>query len=52
MMMIIAPSSRAHKGEKERGEEKGEHGEFEGRMTGVLTTREWCNPVSNMLHHV
>ena len=25
--------------------------EFEGRM-GMLTTGEWSNPVSNMLHHV
>ena len=28
---------------------------FEGSKTrrkGILTTREWCNPVSNMLHHV
>ena len=26
--------------------------EFEGRRRGMLTTREWCNAVSNMLHHV
>ena len=26
MMMIIAPTSRAHKGKKERGEVKGEYG--------------------------
>ena len=44
-MMIIAPNSRAHKGEKEKGEVKGE--EFEGRR-GMLTEGEWCNPVSNM----
>ena len=22
--------------------------EFEGRRRGMLTTEEWCNPVSNM----
>ena len=52
MMMIIAPNSRAHKGEKERGEVKGNMKEFEGRRRGMLTTGEWCNTVSNMLHHV
>ena len=26
--------------------------EFEGRRTGMLTMGEWCNLVSNMLHHV
>ena len=26
--------------------------EFEGRRRGMLTTGEWCNLVSNMLHHV
>ena len=52
-MMIIAPNSRAHKGEKQRGKEKEDEGdEFEGRTRGMLTTGEWCNPVSNMLHHV
>ena len=25
--------------------------EFEGRRRGMLTTGEWCNPVSNILHH-
>ena len=26
--------------------------EFEGGRRGMLTTGEWCNQVSNMLHHV
>jgi len=26
--------------------------EFEERKTRILTTGEWYNPVSNMLHHV
>ena len=25
---------------------------IEVRRRGMLTTGEWCNPVSNMLHHV
>ena len=51
IMMIIAPNSRAQKGKKERGEVKGNMEEFEGRKR-MLTTGKWCNPVSNMLHHV
>ena len=47
-MMIIAPNSRALKGGKERGSME----ELEGRRMGMLTTGEWYNPVSNMLHHV
>ena len=46
MMMMIAPNSRARKEGKVGMEE------FEGRMRGILTTGEWCNPVSNMLHYV
>ena len=26
--------------------------EFQGERRGMLTTEEWCNPVSNMLHHM
>ena len=26
--------------------------EFEVRRTGMLTTEEWCDPVSKMLHHM
>ena len=51
-LMMIAPHSRAHKGEKEKGEVKGNMEEIEGRRSGMLITGEWCNPVSNMLHHV
>ena len=57
MMMMIAPNSRVHKGgkekEKERGEVKGSMKEHEGRRRrGMLTTEEWCNTISNMLHHL
>ena len=34
-----------------KGRRGGSMEEFEGRR-GMLTTREWCNPVRNMLHHV
>ena len=51
-MMMIVPNSRARKGRKERGEVMGSMEELEGSRMGMLTTREWCNPVSNMLHHV
>ena len=47
-MMMIASNSLARKGGK-RGEVKEE---FKGKKRGKLTTGEWCNPVSNMLHHV
>ena len=51
MMMIIAPNSRAHKGEKERGDFKGEYegvcGEEEGNAD--YATGEWCNPISNIV---
>ena len=50
--MIIAPNSRAHKGKKERGEVKGEYGGVCGQEEGNADYGEWCNPVSNMLHHV
>ena len=33
-MMIIAPNSRAHKGEKQRGEVKGEYGGIWGEEEG------------------
>jgi len=47
MIMMVVPNSRARKEEKKRKEE------IEGtRRKGMLTTGEWCNPVSNMLHHV
>ena len=52
MMMMITPNSRAIKGGKERGEVKGSMEEFDGRRRGMLTTGEWCNPVSSLLHHV
>ena len=52
VMMIIVPNSRAHKVKKERGEVKGGMEEFEGRRRGIRAAGEWCNPVSNMLHHV
>ena len=44
-MMIFSPNSRAYKGKKERGNME----EFVGRKRGMLTTKEWCNPVSNMV---
>ena len=43
MMMMIAANSHAR---KEEGE--GEYEELDGRRRGMLTTGEWCNPVSNM----
>ena len=45
---MIAPNSRAHRGKKERGE----YGAVCGEEKGNATMAEWCNPVSNMLHHV
>ena len=42
--IMIAPNSRARKG--------GSMEEFEGKRRGMMTTGDWCNPVSNMLHHV
>ena len=54
---MITPNSRARKG-KGRGRRggggpKGKYGGIGGGMTrGMLTTAEWCNPVSNMSHHV
>ena len=50
--MMIAPNSHACKEQKKRDEVNGSMEEFEGRRRGMLTTGEWCNPVSNMLHHV
>ena len=35
---MIAPNSRARKGEKERGRWRGSMEEYEGRMRGMLTT--------------
>ena len=58
MMMMInsrAPISRARQGGKggeEEGEVKGEYAEIKEIRWGILTTRKWCNSVSNMLHHV
>ena len=53
MMMIIAPNSRAPKGKKESGEVKGKYGGVcEEEEEGNSDYGEWCNPVSNMLHHV
>ena len=46
--MMIVPTSRARR-EKERGE--GRRAE-EGRRRGLLTTGEWCDPVSKMSHHM
>ena len=43
LRITIAPNSRARKEEKKRGAME----EFEGRRRGMLTTGEWCNPVSN-----
>ena len=51
-MMMIAPNSHARKGGKDKGELKGSMDEFEGRGRGILITRVWCKPVSNMFHHV
>ena len=51
IMALIAPNSRVRKGRKESGAMKGEYA-FEGRRMGMLATGEWCNLVSNMLHHV
>ena len=50
--MIIAFNSRAHTGKKERGEEKGEYGGVCREEEGNADSGEWCNSVSNMLHHV
>ena len=48
-IFMIASNSRAHKGERRGGRWMGSMDEFEGRRR-MLTTGEWCNPVSNMLH--
>ena len=47
-MPLTLVSVRENKG----GEVKGEYEELEGRRRGMLTMGEWCNTVSNMLHHV
>ena len=52
MMMMIATNSRTRKWKEKRGEVKGEYEELEGRKRGMLTTGEWCNSVSDKLHHV
>ena len=54
---MIATNSRARRGGgwaagvEEMGKLKGSMDKFEGR-TVMLTTGEWCYPVSNMLHHL
>ena len=50
-MVAIAPNSFARKGEK-GGEVKGKYGGIWGEEEENANTGEWCNPVSNMLHHV
>ena len=45
--MIVAPYSRACEEEVKESIE-----EIEEWRRGMLTTGEWCNPVSNMLHDV
>ena len=50
LIMMIVPNSRSCKEGKEKRKMSME--EFEGRRMGMLTTREWCNPVRNVLHHM
>ena len=50
VMMVIAPNSRARKGDKERGEVKGEYGGI--WKEGNADYGGMVNPVSNMVHHV
>ena len=40
VMMMVAPNSRARK--------RGKYEELERSRRGMLTTGEWCNPVSIM----
>ena len=50
-IIMIALNSRARR----RGKVQGEYGreEFKGRRRRrILTTKEWYNPVSQMLHHM
>ena len=50
MMMIIAPSSRAHKWEKERGEVKREYGRVWGEEEGNANyTSSWLK--SDCIYH-
>ena len=47
------PLTLVHIRERRRGGRcRGNMEELVGGRKGMLTTREWCNPVSNMLHHV
>ena len=46
------PNSRARKESKERGQVKREYGRISGEEKKNAGYGEWCNPVSNMLHHV
>ena len=45
------PQLSCTKGMEEGGEVKVEYGKIWWRNKMMLTTEEWCNPVSNMLHH-
>ena len=47
---MVAAISRARK--EGEGSWRGSIEELEERRRGMLATEEWCNPVSNMLHHV
>ena len=49
---IVNYNCRVHKGDKERGEVKEEYGEIWGEEEENADYGEWCNPASNMLHHV
>ena len=53
-MMMVARNSHARKGGWGRrgGRCRGTMKKLVGKRKGMLTTGEWCNSVSNMLHHV
>ena len=50
--IYLTPNSRARERGQKRVEMRGSMEEFDRRSRGMLTTEEWCNSVSKMLHHV
>ena len=49
-IIMIALNSRARNAGGGSGIEGRSMEEIEGRGRGMMTTGDWCNPVSNMLH--